>query len=109
MTAGALNPCRILVGVGLLIFQFDSAARAGEPVKIPFVQYHANQKFVATGREHGWTTRFQDGAPEEGGRIAEHGALHGELFKPDGPGPFPFVILMHGCGGMDSTARNWIG
>jgi dienelactone hydrolase len=26
--------------------------------------------------------------------------LHAELFKPDGDGPFPVVIALHGCGGL---------
>ena len=30
---------------------------------------------------------------------ARDGYLKAELFKPPGPGPFPAVVLMHGCGG----------
>ncbi|MGL4727295.1 MAG: dienelactone hydrolase family protein [Bosea sp. (in: a-proteobacteria)] len=30
----------------------------------------------------------------------EGGALHGVLYRPDGPGPFPAVIALHGCGGL---------
>lgn len=26
--------------------------------------------------------------------------LHGELYKPEGDGPFPTVIALHGCGGL---------
>ena len=29
------------------------------------------------------------------------GVLHAQLFKPDGAGPFPTVIALHGCGGLD--------
>jgi dienelactone hydrolase len=29
------------------------------------------------------------------------GTLHAQLFKPDGPGPFPTVIALHGCGGLN--------
>lgn len=28
------------------------------------------------------------------------GTLHAQLFKPDGDGPFPTVIALHGCGGL---------
>jgi dienelactone hydrolase len=28
------------------------------------------------------------------------GVLHAELYKPDGNGPFPTVIALHGCGGL---------
>jgi dienelactone hydrolase len=30
----------------------------------------------------------------------EGGTLHAQLFKPDGAGPFPVVIALHGCGGL---------
>ena len=26
--------------------------------------------------------------------------LHAQLYKPDGDGPFPTVIALHGCGGF---------
>src|SRR6266853_2391571 len=28
------------------------------------------------------------------------GTLHAQLYKPDGDGPFPTVIALHGCGGL---------
>ncbi len=28
------------------------------------------------------------------------GVLHAQLYKPDGGGPFPVVIALHGCGGL---------
>jgi dienelactone hydrolase len=28
------------------------------------------------------------------------GALRGVLFRPEGPGPFPGVVALHGCGGL---------
>jgi dienelactone hydrolase len=28
------------------------------------------------------------------------GVLHAQLYKPDGAGPFPVVIALHGCGGL---------
>lgn len=34
---------------------------------------------------------------------AAHAAIQGELFKPKGDGPFPAVVLMHGCGGWQSA------
>jgi dienelactone hydrolase len=36
---------------------------------------------------------------------AERILLRGELFRPDGPGPFPAVILMHGCGGWQPAVH----
>ncbi|MDN4983532.1 dienelactone hydrolase family protein [Bradyrhizobium arachidis] len=32
------------------------------------------------------------------------GVLHAQLFKPEGEGPFPAVIALHGCGGLGSHA-----
>src|SRR5450432_3443442 len=29
-----------------------------------------------------------------------NGTLHAQLYKPDGEGPFPTVIALHGCGGL---------
>jgi len=31
--------------------------------------------------------------------------LHAELYKPDGNGPFPVVIAMHGCGGLGAHSE----
>ena len=32
------------------------------------------------------------------------GTLHAQLFKPDGSGPFPTVIALHGCGGLNGQS-----
>jgi dienelactone hydrolase len=32
------------------------------------------------------------------------GTLHAQLFKPDGAGPFPTVIALHGCGGLNEPS-----
>jgi len=29
------------------------------------------------------------------------------LYRPDGPGPFPAVVMMHGCGGVGSNQHDW--
>ena len=31
--------------------------------------------------------------------------LHAQLYKPDGDGPFPVVIALHGCGGLGSHSE----
>jgi dienelactone hydrolase len=33
------------------------------------------------------------------------GTLHGQLYKPDGDGPFPVVIALHGCGGLAGSSE----
>jgi dienelactone hydrolase len=35
--------------------------------------------------------------------------LDGTLFKPDGAGPFPAVVLLHGCGGIRPHFVQWAG
>jgi phosphoglycerate dehydrogenase-like enzyme len=37
--------------------------------------------------------------------VATTGAIEGYLSKPDGDGPFPAVIYLHGCGGLSLAAR----
>jgi dienelactone hydrolase len=32
------------------------------------------------------------------------GTLHAQLFKPEGAGPFPTVIALHGCGGLNGQS-----
>jgi dienelactone hydrolase len=49
-----------------------------------------------------------NGAPEEGSTVKREGFLKAEIFKPKGRNTFPFVVLMHGCGGMDQNARKWV-
>jgi len=42
-------------------------------------------------------------------------ALDGYLIKPDGAGPFPTIVLLHGCGGLSASFRRapassrWVG
>src|SRR3954466_1341255 len=32
------------------------------------------------------------------------GVLHAQLYKPEGEGPFPTVVALHGCGGLAGHA-----
>ena len=38
--------------------------------------------------------------PREVDIPTDSGPLHAQLYKPDGDGPFPVVIALHGCGGL---------
>lgn len=33
--------------------------------------------------------------------------LTGDLYRPPGPGPFPAVVLLHGCSGIQENHRQW--
>jgi dienelactone hydrolase len=39
-------------------------------------------------------------APHQVDIPSSSGVLHAQLYKPDGDGPFPTVIALHGCGGL---------
>src|SRR5262245_43666128 len=47
---------------------------------------------------------FQVGAREEHGMRAATGSLPVTIYRPEGAGPFPFVVLLHGCGGLKAEA-----
>lgn len=34
-------------------------------------------------------------------------ALSGSLYRPEGLGPFPAMVLLHHCGGLTQNIRNW--
>jgi dienelactone hydrolase len=40
-----------------------------------------------------------------GGALSPGDRIQGDLVKPDGVGPFPAVIVLHGCGGMHDTTK----
>src|SRR5712671_4696530 len=43
-------------------------------------------------------------APQSVEIPSSSGTLHAQLFKPDGAGPFPTVIALHGCGGLNGQS-----
>ena len=54
------------------------------------------------GCSSSWKHRF-DGTTGTGKEIK----LRGNIFKPEGEGPFPAVVLLHACGGVISCDYNW--
>src|SRR5262245_18349445 len=47
---------------------------------------------------------FQMGAVEEHPATSAQAQLPVRLYRPEGPGPAPFVVLLHGCGGLAREA-----
>jgi dienelactone hydrolase len=71
-------------------------ADAGDVVSVPWITGNA--------------ASFQTGSPAERGARAAEGALPVKLYRPEGPGPFPYVVLLHGCGGLhqDAMRAKWV-
>jgi dienelactone hydrolase len=46
----------------------------------------------------------QPATPQQVDIPSDSGVLHAQLFKPDGLGPFPTVIALHGCGGLNGQS-----
>ena len=88
----AASRLALLVAVCFACVQFAVAATA------------ASSEVVAVPWRPGNADAFQMGAPEERGARAAQGELSVTLYRPDGPGPFPFVVLLHGCGGLSAKA-----
>jgi dienelactone hydrolase len=44
-------------------------------------------------------------SPHQVDILSGDGKLHAQLYKPDGDGPFPVVIALHGCGGLGSHSE----
>jgi dienelactone hydrolase len=61
-----------------------------------------------SGYIDGWTKNFINGTVEERGRIALDGFLDAEIVKPQNTkGPISFVVLLHGCSGMNDLLQKW--
>jgi len=100
---------RYFVIVALLVFA--TAARA-EKVKIPWKGDYAHNfddHYTPQNKyKSGLSKFFNNGAPEEGGKIQQDGVLEAELMRPKaGADAVPYVILMHGCSGLTPPVARW--
>jgi dienelactone hydrolase len=79
-----------LLGAALLSACASTGTPMGPVVQVPWRPGNADA--------------FQAGATEEHRVRAVHGLLPVTIYRPEGPGPFPFVVLLHGCGGLHREA-----
>lgn len=60
------------------------------------------------GYVNGWSKNFMDGTLEERRKTVAEGFLDAEILKPKGvKGPIPFVVLLHGCTGLNALLKKW--
>jgi dienelactone hydrolase len=90
-----VNRARDLV-VAMALAILPAAAVAQPTVEIPWRPGNAE--------------RFQAGAAEERQAQAAQGTLPVTIFRPAGEGDLPFVVLLHGCGGLKYEAMwsRWV-
>jgi dienelactone hydrolase len=86
-----------LLAVGILLSAAPADPRAAPPAETFSVPWRA-----------GNVARFQMGGPEEHGARAAAGSLPLTVYRPEGAGPFPFVVLLHGCTDLMDPAE-WEG
>jgi dienelactone hydrolase len=82
--------------VAVVLVLLSSAAAAQTTVEIPWRPGNAE--------------RFQAGTAEERQVRAAQGTLPVTIFRPSGDGDVPFVVLLHGCGGLKHEAMwsRWV-
>ena len=57
----------------------------------------------------GFSKNFRNGAPEELGMVQKDGELNAEIITPNGSSrQIPFMIVMHGCTGLDNATDVWV-
>src|SRR5215831_1968174 len=82
--------------MSVLLAALATAARAIPPALA--VTDAATLSFATPGSLDRTETRFVPGGPV---------VLSGELLVPEGVGPFPVVVLAHGCSGRTMVDRTW--
>src|SRR5262245_10099328 len=89
---------RTLVGAAILAAALPIGG-AGPEVTVVEVPWRA-----------GNAETFRGGSLEEGGRYSAVGSLPVTVYRPAVDGRAPFVVLLHGCGGLvhDAMWARWV-
>ena len=74
--------------------EVQTTASAGDLIKFDSAPFIMGQIQQRQARERG---EMPTNAPD---------AIEGYLSKPDGSGPFPAVVYLHGCNGLSTNTRN---
>jgi hypothetical protein len=92
-----------------IILALSCSPGRAELVKVPWHTSSVSAPWVPEDDYiDGWSKNFLNGTLEERGKIKADGELSAEIIVPKGTkGPIPFVIMLHGCSGMDKTLWNW--
>lgn len=93
----------LLLGIGAGCAAPIDVPGAAAPIDVP----GAAVEQVSVPWRAGNAAAFEEGSRDEGGRQAPDGALPTTIIRPAGKGPFPFVVLLHGCGGLTAPAM-WL-
>jgi hypothetical protein len=94
-----------------IILLFGNTANA-EMVKIPWYGDHKHNSAATWSRDNpndsGFSKNFENGTPEEMGRVEKDGQLWMEIIPPvSATVPVPYMIVMHGCTGLDKVSNAW--
>jgi dienelactone hydrolase len=83
------------------------AAAIAEPPRVPLA---LPGEAVSVPWQPGNAAGFQMGTSEEHGVVAAKGSLTMTVYRPEGTGPSPFVLLLHGCTDLhdDNEWRGWV-
>jgi dienelactone hydrolase len=87
---------RGLALVAALALAGHASARAAEEVVFAAARVPPSQLRVRLAKAQGITLQPEPGHP-----------LRGRLSRPAGQGPFPAVVLLHGCGGLEPYLGAW--
>jgi dienelactone hydrolase len=98
----------------IAIFALFSTAALAAPaeVRLPWKGDYAHNSNKRWSKDNpydsGFSKNFKNGTPEEFGEVKKDGELKAFIYSPkDVQDPVPFVILLHGCDGLGTLAKEW--